>query len=273
MKNKYFTALTLYQEVDVRLSELEKARDKLKNSLNSYPKGNIHIIKNKGSLQYYIRNSTTEKNGSYISKKEKDKIKLYVQKRYNENVLKLIEQEIKGLKSLVKITDLSHIKIKELYSNNPDEIKSLITPFDISDEDYARQWSSIHYKKKELSESIPVFVTNNGERVRSKSELTIANALAKYKIPYKYECPLVLKNGVTVYPDFTVLCVRKRKIMYWEHRGMMDDRDYARHAVNRIKEYMKSGYYLGESLIITEETMSSPLSTDDINNTILKYFE
>ena len=47
------------------------------------------------------------------------------------------------------------------------------------------------------------YITDAGERVRSKSELVIANLLYKNNIPYMYECPLKINNN-TVYPDFTV---------------------------------------------------------------------
>lgn len=42
----------------------------------------------------------------------------------------------------------------------------------------------------------PIDITDKGERVKSKSELTIANALYRSKIPYKYECPIILHNGI-----------------------------------------------------------------------------
>lgn len=95
--------------------------------------------------------------------------------------------------------------------------------------------------------------------------------LYHYKIPYKYECPLTLKNGFTIYPDFTVLNVKQRKEIYWEHRGMMDDREYIRNSVQRIKQLNKEGIMLGDNLIITEESLTSPLGTDEIKMIIKKY--
>lgn len=52
--------------------------------------------------------------------------------------------------------------------------------------------------------------------MRSKSEVIIADLLNKEGIPYRYEFPLYLKEFNTVYPDFTILNVRKRKEIYWE---------------------------------------------------------
>ncbi len=114
--------------------------------------------------------------------------------------------------------------------------------------------------------------TGKMEPVRLKSELNIANALAVKGIPYKYECPLILKNGTRIHPDFTVLNVKERKQIYWEHRGMMDDKDYATRSVLRIKTYMKNGIVIGDQLIITEETSLNPLGTNEIDAIIKEFF-
>ena len=69
------------------------------------------------------------------------------------------------------------------------------------------------------------------ERVRSKSEVIIADTLARHGVPYRYEYPLKLKSGRdgafrTIHPDFLCLNVRTRAEFYWEHFGLMDDPDY-----------------------------------------------
>ncbi len=131
-------------------------------------------------------------------------------------------------------------------------------------------------KKKVLEATNQVKKSNPvAEDEESKSDqsqnLNIANTLNKLKIPYKYECPLEVRKGLCFYPDFTVLNVRKRKVYYWEHRGMMDDREYAKHAVSRIKEYESNGIIIGKNLIISEETSSTPLGSNDIIRLIDAY--
>lgn len=162
-------------------------------------------------------------------------------------------------------------QIQQVYSNSHPDFKSLVIPIDMSDDDYVSKWLSEEYIGKEISDSVPFYETDLKERVRSKSELTIANSLFKYGIPYRYECPLTLQNGYIIHPDFTVLNVRKRQVFYWEHRGMMDDPDYATHTVFRMKSYMNEGIILGKNLIITEETSANPLGTNEIE-TIIKTF-
>ena len=142
---------------------------------------------------------------------------------------------------------------------------------DIYDEDYKNEWMQISYTGKEIADNMPFYETKRKERVRSKSELSIANMLDRYGVPYKYECPVTMQNGKTVYPDFTVLKVRERKVFYWEHRGMMDDREYARQAVFKAKQFRKIGIIPGDNMIITEETSLEPLGTDEIENVIKKF--
>ncbi len=182
-----------------------------------------------------------------------------------------VTKETESLKKLLTKSENSVIKIQKAYSECPTEVKELIIPIDVSDEDYAQNWMNTSFEGKAISDNLPFFETKRKERVRSKSELNIANMLADKGIPYKYECPLQLRNGATIYPDFTVLNVKRRKVFYWEHRGMMDDKDYARNAVQRIKTLMKEGLFIGEDLIITEETSTNPLGTNEIDAVIKRF--
>ena len=199
-------------------------------------------------------------------------IRKYLQKSYDEKILKFVTVESESLRKLLFKTENVITAVQSIYSDSPTEVKELIIPIDVSDEDYAQKWLNIPYEGKVIPDNLPFFETRRKERVRSKSELNIANALADKGIPYKYECPLHLSNGATIYPDFTVLDVKRRKVLYWEHRGMMDDKEYAKNSVQRLKTMMSEGIFVGKKLIITEETSTSPLGTNEINDIIKKFF-
>ena len=70
------------------------------------------------------------------------------------------------------------------------------------------------------------------------------------------------------YPDFRVLNVSQRKEFIWEHFGMMDNPEYIESALRKIETYKSAGIYVGESLIVTWETMDNPLSTEMIKRNI-----
>lgn len=261
----------LYSEAKRRYNELLLIKRVKEEALEKAPPGKIHVSKTSHGVQYYLRNQSTEKSGNYIRKSEKSIIKKYLQKFYDEKILKLVTAESESLKKLLAKSENSITKIQKVYSECPEEIKKLILPVDVSDEDYAQNWLNKPYNGKPIQDYLPFFETKRKERVRSKSELNIANRLADNGIPYKYECPLQLSNGITIYPDFTVLNVKRRKVLYWEHRGMMDDKEYAKKSVQRIKILMKENIFIGENLIITEETSTNPLGTNEIDAVIKRF--
>ena len=77
--------------------------------------------------------------------------------------------------------------------------------------------------------------------MRSKSELVIADKLHARGIDYAYEQPLVLSNGRTRYPDFTIADHARGITFYWEHLGMLDDPGYKARWERERAEYLESG--------------------------------
>ncbi len=261
----------LYCEAQRRLRELTEVKQKKEYMVKNAPMGKVRIANTANRIQFYLREDNTDKCGVYISKSDTSKIKKYVQKSYDEKLLRLVDREIHTLEGFIKESGDIADRIRMIYTQYPDGAKEYIEAVDMADEDYVKLWEGIPFEGKEIADYVTVYETTKGERVRSKSELNIANALAEKGIPYKYECPLILKNGTKIYPDFTVLNVKERKELYWEHRGMLDDKEYAGNSVLRIKAYMKNGIFIGKNLIITEETSAYPLGTNEID-TVIKEF-
>lgn len=113
--------------------------------------------------------------------------------------------------------------------------------------------------------------------MRSKSEVIIANALKSHDVPYRYEYPIVLEvadeDHREFYPNFYCLNLRTRQEYVWEHFGMMDDAEYAERAVQKMSLYSANGYFPGKNLIITMESKSAPLSSQEINRIINEYLK
>ena len=110
-----------------------------------------------------------------------------------------------------------------------------------------RRMEKQEYKGKEFREDTPLIRSERRERVRSKSEKILADFFYRNQIPYKYECPLHLKNFGTVYPDFTFLSAKTGQEIYWEHDGRMDDPVYAQNAIRKIYAYEENGIYPGSA--------------------------
>lgn len=108
------------------------------------------------------------------------------------------------------------------------------------------------------------YETEQGDVVRSKSEVIIANILYHNRkdILYKYERPLeVMENGrqKTIYPDFTILNKHTGKVIYWEHAGRIDDSYYANEFARKMNTYIANELLLGRDVVVSLESSSSPL--------------
>ena len=106
-----------------------------------------------------------------------------------------------------------------------------------------------------------------GHKVRSKSELDIANQLFLNQITYRYE-PQILIGGKVFYPDFEILKVPEQKIFYWEHLGMMGQPEYREHAEYKLEEYRKAGIVPWKNLIITYDDENGGLDSKTISKII-----
>ena len=141
-----------------------------------------------------------------------------------------------------------------------------MTPVIPTDEQYRKQWEEVTYTPGYFKSDAPMYITDRGERVRSKSEQLIANLLYRLGIPYRYEYPIeVIVNGYkkTWRPDFTILDVKNRRELYLEHFGKLDDPDdtdnYARNAFGKMKIYEENGMFDGGCMIYSFETSKAPL--------------
>ena len=99
----------------------------------------------------------------------------------------------------------------------------------------------------------------------------IAATLDRFRVPYQYEAPLLLRDNETVRPDFRCINLRTRKVYYWEHLGKMGDLEYAASAINKMEKYEAAGYFVGENLIVTEECSDCPLTPDKIETQIRRW--
>lgn len=112
------------------------------------------------------------------------------------------------------------------------------------------------------------FYTKMGIIVRSKSEVIIATALYDNNIKFEYEKAIKISD-VIYYPDFTVE-KKNGDIILWEHLGLIDNPDYRNKAYRKILKYNENGYYQGKNLILTYETVESPLDPMDVEHEIEK---
>ena len=258
------------QDIEYEIVFLQRYLNRTSDELNELkmkiPEGcKLSSIKHGNVYQYYKKEAGMNGNGIYIKRENMDMAKKLAQIEYDEKLIVELQKSIVSLERLEAkwLDDPFEVTLNKMISGK----RVLVNcPF-ISDDLYISNWKSQKYEGLSFKEGYPEYYTRRGLRVRSKSEVIIADILDEMSIPFHYEKPLLL-NNIFVHPDFTILNIKERREIYWEHFGMMDDMDYRNNAFNKIRNYESNGFYQYDSLICTFETGKYPMNTKDIRNMI-----
>lgn len=252
-----------------RKMQLEEVLSKVKGRITRAPSGTLRISKRGQYLQYYRRTDSKDTKGKYLRKSEIDMARELAQKDYDQKIVIEIEKQLEVIKNCLE--KYHPDEIERVYRDLHHYRKQLVHSVFQSDEEYVEEWNNMDYDKKTFADGYLEYYSDAGERVRSKSEIIIANKLLKMGVPYRYEYPIQFSSGHKVHPDFYCLNIRTRREYAWEHFGMMDDEEYANNAIRKMEVYENNGYWLGKNLITTFETSSKPISVKILEQTIKHY--
>ncbi len=229
----------------------------------------LRCSKQWNKYQYYHKADSTDEHGKYIHSKDRKLAVRLAQKDYDVKLLEVLEYQLKQIDRFLKHYD-PNAAIK-VYEDLSEARKLLVTPEYLTDEEYVKQWLSIPYRKLPFKADDPEYYTEKHERVRSKSEIIIANTLKSYNIPYRYECPVYEDEIPIGAPDFNCLNVRLRKEYYWEHLGMIGDEKYVNRNISKLEKYTMAKGFDESRLILTFESDKHPLNTLIVEEKIRKY--
>ena len=237
-------------------------------ALKDAPEGSLIIRRIRGKIRYYQK--TAGGREIYIPQEEEARARELAQKSYNKKLLRLLKTMEQAMQVFLKLCPEK--SIEDLYHALSLHRQTLVTPLFPTREQYIQEWLNRPYTPKGFYPGdTTAFYTKKGLRVRSKSELLIAEILDSLNIPYKYECPLQL-NGITIYPDFTILDVNRRCEVYLEHCGMLGDPDYSTKFVERNALYESNQLYQGERVILTFETGDCSIDTRNLQSLLRHRF-
>lgn len=259
----------LVDQIRRRRTEIERILEERVKALKIAPEGKLRFVRKGKAVQYYHKNKLSITEGVYLKRKQDSFAAALAQKDYDSKLISELILEKNALETV--LYNYRPERINEIYISLHENRKSLVHPVILPEDDYIERWTRIEYERKQIEENATDYFTAKGERVRSKSEIMIADALSRHKIPYRYEYPTRISGVGTIHPDFTCLNMRTRKEYIWEHFGMISVSDYAENAVNKIKRYMADGYSPGENLILTFESSLHPLSSRIVECNIRAY--
>lgn len=128
-------------------------------------------------------------------------------------------------------------------------------------------WASAPYDNMVWRSDEKIHVTSHGLKVRSKSELLIAEKLYEYDLPFRYEQLITLNDGNVLSPDFTI---RKPngQFHYWEHNGLTNDKNYLDRQQTKTRLYAAANIVPWKNLIITYDDENGSIDLRQIESEI-----
>ncbi len=238
--------------------DYKKELVKQKAELKSMPKGTLILRKEKGSTSYVqLIPSSATPTGKQLRKgitKNEALLQKMARKKYLEISTKLLEEEVINLnKYLRKRLEPSPENVLSLL---PDHYKTLPEKMFFPQKRNADKWASADYRRNGKNPEQLTHISAKGLRVRSKSELIIAEMLDRYGIPYRYE--QVIRIGRHFFsPDFIIWT--ENGLIYWEHCGMMAKPDYREYNKWKLSVYDNTGIVPWKNLIITYDNEDGDL--------------
>ena len=253
-------------EISFLEDSLQRVNSELIKLRKRVPEGaGLRAARHGNVYQYFMKVQGSGTNGIYIKKKNRERAIVLAQIEYDEKLITILRNAIGNLNTM-KNTWVENPFIYAADRMIPAKRELVRMPYK-SDEQYLSEWINQEYERMEFRDGFPEYYTRQGLRVRSKSEVIIADILDEMGVPFLYEKPIQLGMG-TVHPDFTLLDIGERKEVYWEHFGMMDDMDYRNNAILKIRKYESNGLYQYDSVIWSFETGSNPLNTRETRKMI-----
>ena len=260
-------AINISHDLSIRYELLSQSIGIIEKKIELLPAGRVNTKHISNNNYYYLAGLGSGE--IYLGPQDSALISDLVQKDYLKRVLKQIKRELSAIEKMQKL--YPETIAEDVFDTLSDARKQYARPINVCDDAYAEKWMAVPYKRKPFKKDAPEFYTLKGERVRSKSEVIIADRLRAQGIPYRYECPLKVGNRI-IHPDFTILRMSDRKILYHEHCGKMNDPQYTEDLIIRAKDYNRTGIILGDKLFFTFESETTPLDMTMLDNIISQHY-
>lgn len=231
-------------------SELEKRKELLESELAELPAGSLYCYTVKGQPFYSERipaNGKSRKEKRVGVKRDKDRLYQLVRKQYVEKAINSIDGDLNALNTLLNgYRPSDENSIMAGFLEKHPELAEGIYYGQVRHDEWASSFSSDNAFHDENLKS----TSSDGTKRRSLAEIVIGTKLDQYGIPYRYEAPIGHPD-IPFIPDFTIKRPRDEKIIYWEHLGMVNDREYLNHNKSKFDLYERYGIVPWDNLIVS----------------------
>lgn len=256
------------------MQQLMDQRDSFLMERNAYPEGTMYRQVGKNGVRYY---QAYKENGKIVRKgitRKPEMIRRLARKQYIEKSIEILDYDIDLLSRTIenfKCTDPEKViaSMKRSYAELHHEYFfniNMEAQQDLLCEGvmfldgnsfknrmfHHRQWSLQNAGKDDFRLEGRDKITSKGQRMRSKSEVIIAERLYYYDVPFVYEKSLCL-SGYTFHPDFSFED-KDYNEFYLEYCGMMDDEEYVSKHIWKKQIYESNGIVPWKNIIYMYES-------------------
>ncbi|MBQ9960869.1 MAG: hypothetical protein IJP00_03075 [Firmicutes bacterium] len=245
------------------LTEMEELLEKVNIQLKDCPAGSlVQYNRNNAPTYFHVFKENGQRKRKGITK-DRNLIEKLVRKVYLIEAASILEADIHAIRNFLKT-------YKEPTFNNviscvPERFReigeSLLKP-------QPSGWATEAYKQSDYKPEMRRFTTSRFLKVRSKSELLIAEKLYEHEIDFRYEQVIAFEYKEFA-PDFTIRRKSDGKTFYWEHCGRTSDEIYNKHNRWKLAQYEKMGIVPWDNLIITYDTEDGLLNMALIESEII----
>lgn len=241
--------------------ELNERKADLLRELAILPEGELACTDQNGYRRYLQRIPATgnrKKEHRYGVKRNPELLGGLVRKEYVKKALKLIDLDIAAVEVAIKrYKPIDEETVMKAFTSKYPELAQDIYGARVNQD----EWKDAFERIEEYYPESQRHVYINGTKARSKNEIYIASRLDHYGIVYRWDCPTGIP-GLYRVPDFTIIRKRDRKIIYWEHMGMMYDLESRIDNKRKLEEYEDVGIVQWDNLILTYDTSDGGLRAD-----------
>ena len=224
------------------------------------PQGSIVRVKrgNKHTL-FQVYNQKNKRVRKIITR-DTAMINALARKAYLKAEISMLEKDIRALEVFIQAYE------EPSYENVLSRLHERYRKYDMAKRDQD-DWSSQQYHRSTYMPQQKNHTTSHGLKVRSKSEMLIAEKLYEHGLPFRYEQILQI-DGVDYAPDFTIRHC-DGSIVYWEHCGLTGNSRYMNHHWRKMQIYVEAGITPWKNLIITYDDENGFLDLSVIESEII----
>lgn len=239
------------EALERRSNLLRLCIEKAKHDSSCNVKGRLQISTTGKRCEYYHIPDFDDSHLKYIPQANISLAKSLASRDYATKVLRKLQAEKRALDRY--LATIQRGTAEEVYARMSIARQKLVTPILLPDNLCAKKWEQENFTQSTYMPEKKIYPTKKGDWVRSKTEMLFADMYTDMGIPYRYEEVTTLPSGEIVIPDFTLWDSKRRRVLYHEHFGLMDDHDYRKKSLKKIDDYRRNGIYVGKNLIMTFE--------------------